>query len=136
MKTLAVPFSRLRAASRRSRRKHIPSSAGNLNVETVASGLDQSVGPRIPARRADARHRTAGTPAHRRRATASFRRAVAGVPPVRASGQGGLHDVVLDRDFATNKTIYFCFAEPASGGGRTAMARASLSDGEAPSSTT
>ena len=25
---------------------------------------------------------------------------VAGVPQVRASGQGGLHDVVLDRDFA------------------------------------
>ena len=57
---------------------------------------------------------------------------VAGVPPVRASGQGGLHDVVLDRDFASNRTIYFCFAEPASGGGRTAMARARLTDGEAP----
>ena len=46
---------------------------------------------------------------------------VAGVPQVRASGQGGLHDVVLDRGFANNRTIYFCFAEPAQGGGRTAM---------------
>jgi glucose/arabinose dehydrogenase len=54
------------------------------------------------------------------------------VPRVLASGQGGLLDVALDRDFATNRTIYFCFAEPASGGGRTAMARAMLSDGEAP----
>ena len=57
---------------------------------------------------------------------------VTGVPAVRASGQGGLHDVVLDRDFASNRTIYFCYAEPASGGGRTAMARARLTDGEAP----
>ncbi len=52
------------------------------------------------------------------------------MPKVAASGQGGLHDVVLDRDFAQNKTIYFCFAEPASGGARTAMARATLGDGK------
>ena len=52
-----------------------------------------------------------------------------GVPKVAASGQGGLLDVVLDRDFAQNKTIYFCFAEPASGGARTAMARATLGEG-------
>jgi glucose/arabinose dehydrogenase len=58
--------------------------------------------------------------------------ALEGVPKVRAGGQGGLHDIVLDRDFASNKTIYFCFAEPASGGGRTAMARAKLADGNAP----
>ena len=37
---------------------------------------------------------------------------------------------MLDRDFAQNKTIYFCFAEPASGGARTAMARAALGDGK------
>jgi glucose/arabinose dehydrogenase len=49
-----------------------------------------------------------------------------------ASGQGGLHDVALDRDFANNRTIYFCFAEPAQGGGRTALARARLADDEAP----
>ncbi len=53
-----------------------------------------------------------------------------GVPKVAASGQGGLHDVVLDRNFAQNKTIYFCFAEPAGGGARTAMARATLGDGK------
>ncbi|MEI8153150.1 MAG: PQQ-dependent sugar dehydrogenase, partial [Hyphomicrobiales bacterium] len=47
-----------------------------------------------------------------------------GVPKVAASGQGGLLDVVLDRNFAQNKTIYFCFAEPAGGGARTALARA------------
>jgi glucose/arabinose dehydrogenase len=57
--------------------------------------------------------------------------AVAGVPQVRASGQGGLHDVVVDREFASNNTLYFCYAEPAQGGGRTAMARARFNDGEA-----
>src|SRR5205807_5269912 len=53
---------------------------------------------------------------------------LAGVPKVFASGQGGLHDVVLDRDFADNHAIYFCYAEPAGGGARTAMARARLVD--------
>ena len=53
-----------------------------------------------------------------------------GVPKIAASGQGGLLDVVLDRSFAQNKTIYFCFAEPAGGGARTAMARATLGDGK------
>jgi aldose sugar dehydrogenase len=57
---------------------------------------------------------------------------LAGVPRVRASGQGGLHDVVLDRDFARNRTIYFCFAEAADGGGRTSISRARLADGETP----
>jgi glucose/arabinose dehydrogenase len=51
---------------------------------------------------------------------------LAGLPQVAARGQGGLHDVVLDRDYAQNNTIYFCFAEPASGGARTALARAKL----------
>ena len=32
---------------------------------------------------------------------------VAGVPQVRASGQGGLHDVVLDRDFASQPDDLF-----------------------------
>jgi len=52
-----------------------------------------------------------------------------GVPDVWASGQGGLLDVVIDKSFAQNKTLYFCFAERVSGGGRTAIARAKLNDG-------
>ena len=51
---------------------------------------------------------------------------LAGVPKVFASSQGGLHDVALDRNFAQNQTIYFCFADPHDGGGRTSMARARL----------
>ena len=37
-------------------------------------------------------------------------------------GQAGLLDIALDRDFAQNKTIYFCFTHD--GGGNAAVARA------------
>ncbi len=52
-----------------------------------------------------------------------------GLPRVDAGGQGGLLDVVTDSDFARNRTLYFCFAEPAAqgGGNSTAMASARLS---------
>ena len=54
---------------------------------------------------------------------------LAGVPPVAAGGQGGLLDVVADADFARSRRIFFCFSEPAPGGGAgnsTAVARATL----------
>jgi aldose sugar dehydrogenase len=56
---------------------------------------------------------------------------LAGLPPVEAVGQGGLLDVVTDRDFARNRTLYFCYAEPAgqgASGSSTALASARLSD--------
>jgi aldose sugar dehydrogenase len=54
---------------------------------------------------------------------------VKGVPDVVAEKQGGLLDVALDPDFATNKTIYLSFSEPRSGGGNgTSVARAVLSE--------
>lgn len=37
---------------------------------------------------------------------------VAGVPPVRAVGQGGLQDVVLHPDFESNRLVYLSFAKP------------------------
>lgn len=55
---------------------------------------------------------------------------VQGLPEIDARGQGGLLDVVLDSDFRTHRTIYFCFTEPGRGGNSTAMARATLSDDE------
>src|SRR5262249_60531508 len=57
---------------------------------------------------------------------------LAGVPRVFAQSQGGLHDVVLDRDHAQNQMIYFCYAEPAGGGGRTAPARPPAAPGGTP----
>ncbi|MES2535523.1 MAG: PQQ-dependent sugar dehydrogenase [Pseudomonadota bacterium] len=54
---------------------------------------------------------------------------IEGLPKIAAGGQGGLLDVVADRDFAQNRMIYFCYSEPApSGSGNsTAMASARLS---------
>jgi glucose/arabinose dehydrogenase len=39
-----------------------------------------------------------------------------GVPPVLASGQGGLLDVALGPDFAASRLIYFSYSEPREGG--------------------
>jgi aldose sugar dehydrogenase len=53
-----------------------------------------------------------------------------GVPAVDDGGQGGLLDVVADSDFARNRRIHFCYAEPATvgAGNSTALASARLSD--------
>src|SRR5688572_27097211 len=58
---------------------------------------------------------------------------VAGLPPVDARGQGGLLDVALDPDFATNSTFYWSFSEPQpEGANNTAVAKGRLVDGPAP----
>lgn len=51
-----------------------------------------------------------------------------GLPEIDAVGQGGLLDVVADRDFARNRTLHFCYSEPGLGGNSTALASARLSD--------
>ena len=38
--------------------------------------------------------------------------AIAGVPKVDSRGQGGLLDVAIDPDFATNRLVYLTFSEP------------------------
>jgi glucose/arabinose dehydrogenase len=103
------------------------SSAGNLMVETIATGL---ANPWALAFLPDGRLVVTERAGRMRIVSkdGKLSRPLAGVPQVAARGQGGLHDVVLDRDYAQNSTIYFCFAEPASGGGRTALARAKLID--------
>lgn len=54
---------------------------------------------------------------------------VEGLPGVAVGGQGGLLDLILDADFASNRTLYFCFSEPSpnNNGNSTALARATLS---------
>ena len=55
---------------------------------------------------------------------------VAGLPRIDAGGQGGLLDVITDSDFASNRTVYFCYSEPAAAGASgnsTALASARLS---------
>jgi glucose/arabinose dehydrogenase len=53
---------------------------------------------------------------------------VDGLPKIHAAGQGGLLDLITDRDFARNRMIYFCFAEAGGPGSSTALASARLSD--------
>jgi len=51
-----------------------------------------------------------------------------GLPKVDFGSQGGLLDVALDPEFATNKTIYWTYAEPREGGNGTALAKGVLNE--------
>ena len=118
----------LLAAYSASHAQVFPSSAGALKVETFARGLDH---PWAIAFLPDTRLLVTERPGRMRLLSKDGKASppLDGVPRVFASGQGGLLDVALDRDYANNQTIYFCFAEPAGGGGaRTAVARARLID--------
>lgn len=53
---------------------------------------------------------------------------VAGLPEVFAQGQGGLLDVALGPNFASDRLIYWSYAEPRQGGNGAAVARGRLSD--------
>lgn len=52
---------------------------------------------------------------------------IAGVPAVDAAGQGGLLDLELSPNFATDRTVYWSYSEPRSGGNATSVARGVLS---------
>lgn len=67
-------------------------------------------------------------------ATGAISPPVAGLPDVDSRGQGGLLDVALDPAFASNRLVYWSYAQPrGSGGNGTAVARGRLSeqDGQA-----
>ena len=108
-----------------------PSSAGNLAVQTVATGLAH---PWSLAFLPDGRMLVTERPGRMRLVAPNGQLSspLANVPKVFAAGQGGLLDVILDREFAQNRTIYFSYSEPFNGGGRTALARARLDDSEVP----
>jgi glucose/arabinose dehydrogenase len=104
------------------------SSAGQLDVQTVASGLAH---PWSLAFLTDGRMLVTERAGRMRVVTpeGQVSQPLKGVPEVWASGQGGLLDVITDKAFAQSKTIYFCYAERSGSGGRTAVARAKLNDG-------
>jgi len=101
------------------------SETGELKVDTVVGGL---ANPWALAFLPDGRMLVTERPGRLRIATreGTLSPPIAGVPRAWASGQGGLLDVIVDRNFAQNRTIYLCFAEQADGGGLTALARARL----------
>lgn len=61
-------------------------------------------------------------------ATGELVKKITGFPAVDDNGQGGLLDVALDPDFATNKTIYWSFSEKNPPGNLTAVAKGQLNE--------
>ncbi len=101
---------------------------GTVAVEELATGLDHPWGMaflpdgRLLVTEREGRLRILGV-------DKKLSAPLEGVPPVRASGQGGLLDVALDPDFKTNRTIYLSYAEAGGAGASTALARGTLGDG-------
>ncbi|CAM5222514.1 Glucose/Sorbosone dehydrogenase domain-containing protein OS=Bosea thiooxidans OX=53254 GN=ARD30_07355 PE=4 SV=1 [Bosea thiooxidans] len=115
------------AAGAAAAQQRFPSSAGELIVETVASGLENPWGlaflpdGRMLVTERPGRLRIVGT-------DGTLSRPITGVPSVMARGQGGLLDVALDPAFAENRLVYFSFAEPRSGGNGTSVGRGRLNE--------
>jgi glucose/arabinose dehydrogenase len=128
---IVVTATLLIATASRGDNASLASSAGPLEVQTFASGLSH---PWALAFLQERRILVTERPGRLRVVSAqgALSPPVTGVPEVWASGQGGLLDVATDRDFAANSTIYLCYAERAGNGGRTAVARGRLIDGDKP----
>ena len=109
-----------------------PALAQAVRPETVAAGLQN---PWAVAFLPDGRFLVTERPGRLRvvQADGKLGTPVAGLPEIAAGGQGGLLDVLLDADFVRNRSIYFCFSEPAASGNgnSTALARATLSTDDA-----
>lgn len=101
------------------------SEQANFRVETVAKGLEN---PWSLAFLPDGRMLITERPGRLRLVDASgeYSEPLAGLPNVAASGQGGLLDVVLDPDFAGNRTIYLSYSASGPGSYSTNVASARL----------
>lgn len=103
----------------------LPSSAGPLDVQTIASGLENPWGLAfLPDGRMLVTERAGRLRIVSRNGTVSG--PVAGLPPVLASGQGGLLDVALAPDFEASRLVYLSYAEPREGASGTSVARGRL----------
>ncbi|GDX57726.1 hypothetical protein LBMAG30_18890 [Comamonadaceae bacterium] len=98
-------------------------------VEVLARGLQH---PWAVAFLADGRFLVTERPGRLRLVDASGRlgEPIKGLPEVDAVGQGGLLDLITDRNFAANRRLYFCFAEPSNNGNSSALGSARLSADE------
>jgi glucose/arabinose dehydrogenase len=98
------------------------STAAPGTVTTVARGLEHPWGMAfLPDGRALVTERPGRLRVVAKDGTLSV--PISGVPRVLAQGQGGLLDVALDPQFATNKLVYLSFAEPDGNVSGTAVAR-------------
>lgn len=101
------------------------SQAGSISIVTVADGLEQPWGlaflpdGRMLVTEKEGRLRIVAQ-------DGQLSEPLGGVPEVDDGGQGGLLDVALDPDFASNQLVYLSYSEPGDGGAGTAVARAAL----------
>lgn len=102
------------------------SSAAEPRIETLAEGLEL---PSSVAELPDGRLLITEREGRLRLwTTAGLSAPLAGVPEVRFAGQGGLLEVLPDRDFAANRTLYLSYAAGTRGANGTRVARATLGD--------
>ncbi len=103
----------------------LPSSQGTLRVEAMLTGLDEPwaigllPGGGFLVTERDGRLILVQD---------GRARDVGGVPEVAATGQGGLLDITVARDFAATREVFLSFAKPQGRGQNTALAVARLSD--------
>ncbi len=96
-----------------------------FSITTVAKGIEHGWGfaflpdNRILVTERPGRMRIVGT-------DGSLSAPLQGLPRIAVVGQGGLLDVTLSPDFATDRLVYFSFAEAGDGGVGTAVARGRL----------
>lgn len=107
----------------------IATQQGNVKIDTVATDLAHPWGISIlPDGRLLVTERDGRLRYIDKSGTVSA--PITGLPALAVTGQGGLLDVLPDREFATNQRIYFSYAEPgAQNTNSTAVARATL-DGQ------
>lgn len=103
----------------------LETSAGQVDVTEVVSGLDQPWGMAfLPS---------GGLLITERDGRLLFvndgrAQSVAGTPDVVADGQGGLLDVMVPRDFASSREVFLSYSKRLAGGTGTALAKGRLSD--------
>ncbi|WP_277374890.1 PQQ-dependent sugar dehydrogenase [Pseudomonas sp. AA-38] len=107
--------------------RQLPSELGTLQVHTVADGL---ANPWAVAFLPDGQgFLVSERPGNLRRISpeGAISAPLVGVPKVYATGQGGLLDVVLSPDFATDRLVYLSYAEAGDGAAGTTVGRGRLS---------
>lgn len=103
----------------------VDTSAGPMVVTAVVSGLEE---PWAIAFLPDGSFLVTEREGQLGLVSGSALTPVSGLPPVFASGQGGLLDVMVPADFATTREVWLTFATPVSGGGATAVGKGRLSE--------
>jgi glucose/arabinose dehydrogenase len=103
----------------------LPTEQYQLKIETVASGLSHPWGLAfLPDGRLLVTERSGQM---RLVQQGQLSAPLAGLPKIAVGGQGGLLDVLLDNNFASNQQLYFSYSEPgADGSNSTAVASAKL----------